>query len=143
MALCFSSQLYYIYAQVDIFNRRHFKMAYTMTKDSDTFSDTFSDTSTLRSGIATTDFAPRTTKNTEFVALQTLLETPELGPSTSSSTNETIVESQSILRRNKRRKTYWVIGLTVFGSVIVLTAILSVVLGPKRLRRSLAITYAT
>lgn len=109
---------------------RSLKMAPRMSKDSDTMSRA----STLQ-GIATTDFAPRTAhKTNEFVALQTLLETPEIQAtvSASSNTSETLVESQSTIKRNKRRTVYWIVGLTTFASLIVLAAILGVILGPRR-----------
>jgi len=109
---------------------RSLKMAPRMSKDSDTMSRA----STLQ-GIATTDFAPRTAhKTNEFIALQTLLETPEIQAtaSASSNTSETLVESQSTIKRNKRRTVYWIVGLTTFASLIVLAAILGVILGPRR-----------
>ncbi|CAD0012650.1 unnamed protein product [Aureobasidium pullulans] len=105
-------------------------MAPRMSKDSDTMSRA----STLQ-GIATTDFAPRTAhKTNEFIALQTLLETPEIQAtvSASSNTSENLVESQSTIKRNKRRTVYWIVGLTTFASLIVLAAILGVILGPRR-----------
>ncbi|THW61359.1 hypothetical protein D6D20_05159 [Aureobasidium pullulans] len=113
--------------------QRSLKMAPRMSKDSDTMSRA----STLQ-GIATTDFAPRTAhKTNEFIALQTLLETPEIQAtvSASSNTSETLVESQSTIKRNKRRTVYWIVGLTTFASLIVLAAILGVILGPRRVSR--------
>ena len=103
-------------------------MASPILKDSDTISET----STL-ANIATTDFAPKpTTKHNNFIALQTLLETPELVATTSSSTGETLVESQMMIKRNKRRKMYFIIGLTGFVCCTVLAAILVVIFGPTR-----------
>jgi hypothetical protein len=96
-------------------------------------SDTISETSTLAS-TATADFAPKTnTKHNGFIALQTLLETPEPGASTSSSgAGETLVDSQAIIKRNKRREIYFIIGLTTFVCCAILAAILVVIFGPTR-----------
>lgn len=106
-------------------------MASINTKDSDTISET----STLAGNVSTTDYAPRKSnnknKNTNFIALQTLLEAPELEQSSSSNAHETIVESQSVIKKNKRRKIYWIIGLTTFGCCTVLGAILAVIFGPR------------
>lgn len=111
-----------------------YAMASIKTKESDAISET----STLAGSIATTDFAPRSiTKhssknNTNFVALQTLLEAPELEQSSSSnSASETITETQSVIKKNKRRKIYWLVGLLIFGCCIVLGAILAVIFGPR------------
>jgi hypothetical protein len=89
-------------------------------------SDTISETSTLAS-TATTDFAPKTnTKHNGFIALQTLLET------SSSGAGETLVDSQAIMKKNKRRKIYFIIGLTTFVCCAVLAAVLVVIFGPTR-----------
>jgi hypothetical protein len=111
------------------FYQRKTKMASPSLKDSDTISET----STLAS-TATTDFAPKpTTKHSGFIALQTLLETPEPGATISSSgAGETLVDSQAIIKRNKRRKIYFIIGLTTFVCCAVLAAILVVIFGPTR-----------
>jgi len=109
-------------------------MASRISKDSDTISET----STLASSTATTDFAPKTTaKHNNFIALQTLLETPELQATTSSTnTSETLVESQAVIdKRNKRRKIYFTIGLTTFMSCAILAAILVVIFGPTRVNQ--------
>ncbi|KAI4724497.1 hypothetical protein E4T49_07756 [Aureobasidium sp. EXF-10728] len=103
-------------------------------------SDTLSQTSTLAGGIATTDFAPRTTTtktNHDFIALQTLLETPELVATTSSSnTSETFVDSQSLIKKHKRLKLYWIMGFTAVGSCMVLASILVVIFGPRPVGRN-------
>jgi len=110
------------------------RMASRISKDSDTISET----STLASSTATTDFAPKTTaKHNNFIALQTLLETPELQATASSTnTSETLVESQAMIdKRNKRRTIYFTIGLTTFMSCAVLAAILVVIFGSTRVNQ--------
>lgn len=109
-------------------------MASIKTKDSDTNSET----STLSGSIATADFAPRaiskhsSNNNTNFVALQTLLEAPELEQSTSSNNaNEVVTESQAVIKKNKRRKIYCIVGLLAFGCSIVLGSIFAVIFGPR------------
>jgi hypothetical protein len=96
-------------------------------------SDTISQTSTL-ANTATTDFAPKpTTKHNNFIALQTLLETPEPEATTSSTTAETLTETQlMMIKKNKRRKIYFVVGLVTFVCCAVLAAILVVIFGPRR-----------
>jgi hypothetical protein len=97
-------------------------------------SDTISQTSTLASNTATTDFAPKSTaKHNNFIALQTLLETPEPGATTSSTTAETLTETQlMMIKKNKRRKIYFVVGLVIFVCCAVLAAILVVIFGSRR-----------
>lgn len=109
-------------------------MASVNTKDSDMISET----STLAGSVSTADFAPRknnnknNNNNTNFIALQTLLEAPELEQSTSSTNaNETVVESQAVIKKNKRRKIYWIIGLLTFGCCTILGAILAVIFGQR------------
>lgn len=110
-------------------------MASINTKDSDTISET----STLAGSVSTADYAPRRSFNknnnnntTNFIALQTLLEAPELEQSTSSTNaNEIVVESQEVIKKNKRRKIYWIIGLLTFGCSIILGAILAVIFGQR------------
>ncbi|KEQ60659.1 uncharacterized protein M437DRAFT_53655 [Aureobasidium melanogenum CBS 110374] len=109
-------------------------MASINTKDSDAISET----STLAGSLSTTDYVPRKStnknnnnNNTNFIALQTLLEAPELEQSSSLHARETIVESQAVVKKNKRRKIYWIIGLTTFGCCTVLGAILAVIFGPR------------
>ncbi|CAD0093718.1 unnamed protein product [Aureobasidium vineae] len=109
-----------------------------MTSNTTKDSDTLSQTSTL-AGIATTDFAPRaTTKNNhDFIALQTLLETPELVATTSSSdTSEIFVDSQSLIKKHKRLKIYWIMGFTIVGCCMVLASILVVIFGPRSVRQN-------
>jgi hypothetical protein len=107
-------------------------MASPTPKDSDTLSSTSTLTTT-----STTDFAPKPTpKHNNFIALQTLLETPELVATTSSTnTSETPTETQLMIKKIRRRKIYFGIGLTTFVRCSVLAAILVVIFGPKRVDR--------
>jgi hypothetical protein len=107
-------------------------MASPTSKDSDTLSSTSTLTTT-----STTDFAPKpTSKHNNFIALQTLLETPELGTTTSSTdTSQSATESAMMIKKIRRRKIYFGIGLTVFVCCSVLAAILVVIFGPRRVQQ--------
>jgi hypothetical protein len=78
----------------------------TMASPTSRDTDTLSSTSTLTT-TSTTDFAPKPTpKHNNFIALQTLLETPELGATTSSTnTSETATESAMIKKSGDGRST--------------------------------------
>jgi hypothetical protein len=104
----------------------------TMTSPIPKDSDTFSSTSTITT-TSTTDFAPKpTSKHNNFIALQTLLETPELATTTSSTTtSQTATETAAMIKKIRRRKIYFGIALTVFVCCSVLAAILVVILGPR------------
>jgi hypothetical protein len=107
-------------------------MASPTFKDTDTLSSTSTLTTT-----STTDFAPKPTpKHNNFIALQTLLETPELGATTSSTnTSETATESAMMIKKIRRRKIYFGIGLTACVCCSVLVAILVVIFGPRRVQQ--------